>query len=217
MLCVRSQAGRFSPGNRLYGANVDAVGISSCHDACNMSLGCGAPSCSDASSLTGSTVASAHRYITSTILPAFASADSSLFSTGVDPTDGSVVHDFGAPNEQTKISVRSTAPWVDENRGVGAGYAAGTHTAVAVELHNSFGPEIGGRPKIVVFGGKTDLGYTNELVFFIPDDNIYSFFDAANGTDCSPTPRADHSAVLESNIMRIFFGRTATGVADDVW
>ncbi|KAL1520050.1 hypothetical protein AB1Y20_023526 [Prymnesium parvum] len=184
----------FTAGDKIFAADRDGIGISPCHDACSIALDCGSVSCSVASTGVGTTVASAREHILSTIFPAFASGDSILANTRVNAADGSVV---GA---------------------LGVGLALSGHTSVTIELFNPFGGEAGGRPKVIIFGGQTTGGYSNELLVFIPDDSTYSFLDGANGTYGAPAPRADHSTILDgNNVMWVFFGRTASGVAGDVW
>ena len=160
---------------------------------------------------------SAQQHIMFSLYPALASGNSAVANTRVEPTQGSIAHEFGVANERTKLVARSTSDW-SEVLGFGVGHAVSGHTAVVCELDNSFGPEVGGRPKIVIFGGLTASGYSSELLIFIPDDHTYTFFDAPNGTHGAPTGRADHSVILDANnVMHVFFGRTAGGVADDVW
>ncbi|KAL1515069.1 hypothetical protein AB1Y20_004134 [Prymnesium parvum] len=208
-------AGTFTPGDKIFSASNGAIGITPCHEACGMVLGCGGASCHEAGA--GGTVASAHHFVLSTIFPAFASGDTILANTQVDAATGSIVHDYGAPNEHTRLEPRSTAVWAQLG-GVGVGAALSGHTAVALVPADSFGPEIGGRAKIVVFGGQSAAGLSNEVLVFIPDDITYSFLEDTNGTCGVPQPRAHHSVVLDASlVMWVFFGRTAAGEVDDVW
>lgn len=153
----------------------------------------------------------------STIAPIFSSGDSVLANTRVDVATGAVVQSLGGPNERTSAKVSSTAPWA-ELAGFGVGKSLSGHTAVACRLFANFGPEIGGRSKVVIFGGQSAAGLSNQLFFYIPADGSYSFFLRVNGTEGVPTARAHHSAVIDArNVLWIFFGRAATGVVGDVW
>jgi hypothetical protein len=211
-------------GDRLYDASLRGVGIAPCHDACMLPLACGDDTMRDLGvcpSDIGSppnhpTVEQAQLFVNDIILRDFENQDFGTFSIGLDH-GGVVIHQYGLPNEHTHLAPR--------NMLISSGSpqlgipGMSSHSAVLLAADCAFCSELGGSRKFIIFGGQRgDLAASNEIIVFMPEDNMYTFMEAPNGTHGSPPARSSHTAVIRGSTMYIFGGRLNTGeLGGDTW
>lgn len=227
----------FVSGDRLFDASLDGVGLAPCHDACAVPLTCGGVGGCDPAAPFGTTVQTAVTYVLGVIRARFA-ANTGTISTGVDSV-GNVQVQLGAPNEHVNADARGlvrSPPFADSAylqaeraaaSSVWPGIRARTgHTATVFssfelsggDAFTAFSMEAGGRPRIAIFGGLTDVALTNELLLYIPLDNQFMALEEPQGAYGEPAPRTAHTQVQSGGTVVVFGGDLGGGtLANDVW